>query len=104
MVSGHQELAQSSVVDVVLWSVNVDTDPSTEGSCQVSGWSSSRPPSGRSARLPDCGGGQGALHGATDLRLQTGDDPSDEVRLIHRGAAGGGGGAAEPTRGGSGKS
>ena len=94
---------EGSVVDVVLRSVDVDTDPSTKGSCQVPGWSG--PPSGHSARLPDgVGGGQGALHGAADLRLQTGDDPSDQVRLVHRGAAGGGGGGAEPTRGGSGKS
>ena len=98
-----------SVVDVVLRSVDVDTDSITECSCQVPGWT--RPPSSHSVRLSHeagvgAGGGQGALHGAADLRLQTGDDASDQVRLINRGtgAAGGGGGGAEPARGGSAKS
>ena len=93
---------EGSVVDVVLRSVDVDTDPSTKGSCQVPDWSG--PPSGHSARLPDgVGGGQGALHGAADLRLQTGDDASDQVRLINRGTGAAGGGA-KPARGGSAKS
>ena len=95
-------MSSVSVVDVVLGSVDVDTHPVPEGPGQVPDWS--RPPSSHS-----CVGaraGQGALDGGGDLRLQTGDDASDQVRLINRGtgAAGGGGGGAEPARGGSAKS
>ena len=100
---------EGSVFDVVLRSVNIDAHSIAECSCQVPGCS--RPPGGDSIRLSDqagvgAGAGQGALHGAGDLRLQTGDDASDEVRLINRGTggAGGAGGGAEPARGGSGKS
>ena len=97
---------EASVLDVVLRSVNIDAHSIAECSCQVPGCS--RPPGGDSIRLSDqagvgAGAGQGALHGAGDLRLQTGDDASDEVRLINRGTGGAGGGA-EPARGSPGKS
>ena len=83
-------MSSVSVVDVVLGSVDVDTHPVPEGPGQVPDWS--RPPSSHS-----CVGaraGQGALDGAADLRLQAGDDASDQVRLVERraGAAGAAGG------------
>ena len=66
------------VVDVVLGSVNAHTDSVPEGPGQVPGASGSGEGVGLSGEAGGGGASQGSLDGGADLRLEAGDDLSDE--------------------------